>query len=135
MAKVVLLNNFFAPGGVRFRKDPNGGPVSIPDEIVHNGWLPTTARVISMDDGSTPPPYRPRPQEGVRSPFPIQPGAPLPGQVRPPATGLNLRDFDEVRVSQEAVDARIVAQTAADKKRANLAKARAAKKAKKETVE
>lgn len=50
MAKVILANNWFAPlqgkfGGQRFRKDPDGNPVDIPNRLLK--YLPKSAKIVA----------------------------------------------------------------------------------------
>ena len=49
MAKVILMNGWFAPGARFFRKSATkrGPPVEIPDEYLE--FLPTTARIVPED--------------------------------------------------------------------------------------
>ncbi len=49
MAKVILMNGWFAPGDRLFRKSPTkkGPPVDIPDEYLE--FLPTTAIIVPED--------------------------------------------------------------------------------------
>jgi hypothetical protein len=52
MAKVILANNWFAPnrggfGGQRFRKNPDGDPVDIPNRLLK--YLPKSAKVVGED--------------------------------------------------------------------------------------
>ena len=49
MAKVILMNHWYAPGDRLFRKSAtkNGPPVDIPDEYLE--FLPTSAKIVSED--------------------------------------------------------------------------------------
>ena len=49
MAKVILMNHWFAPGDRLFRKSAtkNGPPVDIPDDYLD--FLPTTAKIVPDD--------------------------------------------------------------------------------------
>ena len=49
MAKVILMNHWFAPGDRLFRKSATkrGPPIEIPDEYLE--FLPTTAKIVSDD--------------------------------------------------------------------------------------
>ena len=49
MAKVILMNHWFAPGDRLFRKSATkmGPPVEVPDEYL--GFLPTTAKIVPDD--------------------------------------------------------------------------------------
>ncbi len=49
MAKVILMNHWFAPGDRLFRKSATkrGPPMEIPDEYLE--FLPTTAKIVSDD--------------------------------------------------------------------------------------
>jgi hypothetical protein len=142
MAQVVLQANWFGSDGARYRKAPGGFPTFVPDEIVND--LPTTARVVSMDDGSEPPAYRPRSQDGLVAPFPIRSAPPTgrPIDTRPVVKpdGETLRDFDDIRTSDDAIHDKVAIAVkereafdaeVAEKRRAGLEKARAAKAAKK----
>lgn len=84
--QVKLRNNWFAPGGRRFRKDPDNGAVSIPDEFFP--FLPKSAVVVE-------PP----------APAPAAPTV-IPAVERP-EPGTVLRDLDEDRASLETVDAKV----------------------------
>lgn len=48
MVKVVLQNDYIA-GGVRFRKHPHGGATEIPDSVIKNHKLPSSAEVADED--------------------------------------------------------------------------------------
>ena len=49
MAKVILMNHWYAPGDRLFRRSPtkNGPPVDIPDEYVE--FLPSSAKIVAED--------------------------------------------------------------------------------------